>query len=217
MECVYCGSQNLVYDYLHGYIVCGDCGTVNDDIFMEHFIAAEYDEVFEFKGLPTVREGFEKKMIKNRLRHLTKISKDVRIYENFAKRSRKDVYVDWAALQRKLQGDKSRIYKHVAEDSIKEIIGADPLTKLIIEKIVDTDPVLSSRTLRGKVAIAIILKHTLLNSDVDINKIAKETSLSKMHIKRLLALIKTRMKFINKKLVELTPIALKPLARTSSL
>ncbi|MEM0005475.1 MAG: TFIIB-type zinc ribbon-containing protein [Ignisphaera sp.] len=212
MECIYCGSQNLLYDYMHGYIVCSNCGTINDDIFMEHYIPVKDGEIFKFKGLPTVREGFERKLAKNRLRQLAKVRRDVKIYENFAKKSRRGVYVDWDALQKRLQGDKSRIYKHVAEDSIKRAVDMDRLVRIIIEEIIEQDPVLSSRTLRGKVALAIILKHMILDSNIDMSRIAKETSLSKMHIKRLLTLIRTRMEFINKKLIELKSIVPKAIS-----
>ncbi len=216
MECLYCGSQDLLYDYVHGCIVCGNCGTVNDYIFVEHFIPINKDdEIFGFKGLPTVREGFKRKLAKNRLRQLAKVSKDVKIYESFAKKRRRDVYVDWDAVQKRLQGKKSRVYRHVAEDSIKRIVDADQIVKIIIEKIIDTDPVLSSRTLRGKTALAIILKHMVLDSDIDIDRIAKEASLSKMHIRRLLTLIKTRMKFIDKKIIELKSVILKPMSITN--
>uniref|UniRef100_A0A7C5UV00 TFIIB-type domain-containing protein n=1 Tax=Ignisphaera aggregans TaxID=334771 RepID=A0A7C5UV00_9CREN len=212
MACIYCGSQNLIYDYIHGYIVCSDCGTINDNIFIEYFIAIEDDDIFEFKGFPTVREGFEKKIIRGKLRQLAKINNELKIYESFAKRTRKDIYVDWNALQKKLEGSKSsRIYKHIAEESIEKMINSDQIIKLIIENIIETDPVLSSRTLRGKVALAIILKHLILENDVDMNRIAKEASLSKIHIKRLLTLIKTRMKFIEKRIIELKTCILKPI------
>ncbi|MCS7111250.1 MAG: TFIIB-type zinc ribbon-containing protein [Ignisphaera sp.] len=211
MRCTYCGSQDLLHDYIHGCVVCSNCGTVNDYIFIEHFTPIKDDEIFKFRGLPTIREGFEKKMARGRLQQLAKASRDVRIYESFAKKRRRDVYVDWDALQKRLQGGKSRVYRHVAEDAIRRKVDTDRFIKIIIERIIDADPVLSSRTLRGKAALAIILKHLILDNDIDMNRIAMETSLSRMHIKRLLTLVKTRMRFINRRIAEVRSAVLGPI------
>jgi len=33
VECPYCGSRNIIWDYERGEIVCGECGTVFDKIY----------------------------------------------------------------------------------------------------------------------------------------------------------------------------------------
>lgn len=208
MKCTYCGSQDLLHDYVHGCVVCSSCGTVNDCIFLEHFTPIKDDYIFKFRGLPTIREGLERKKASSRLQQLVKASRDVKVYESFARKLRRGIYVDWDALQKRLQGEKSRVYRHVAEDAVKRRVDDDWFVKMIIEKIVDSDPILSSRTLRGKVALAMILKHIILNSDIDMNRLALETSLSKMHVKRLLSLINARMKFIDRKILELKSVVL---------
>ncbi len=195
MYCPYCKSQNVIHDFVHGYVVCSECGTIIDELYIEFFENIKYEEIRP-NGLPTVREGLNKKVIRAIGMYIAKLSHDVAIYEKYAKRARKGVKVDLEMIQRKLAGDKVRIYRHESEDKLKELIDSDIILKSIIDRIIDRDPLFSSRTLRGKIALALLIKQLITKGDIDYDEIARQAHMSKTHIKRLVRLLKLRYKDI---------------------
>ncbi|MEM0371288.1 MAG: hypothetical protein QXY23_01740, partial [Ignisphaera sp.] len=79
------------------------------------------------------------------------------------------------------------------DEKIIEILDSDPLIKHILENIINKDPILSSRTPRGKIALALILKHIIEGHNIDLEDICRKTSLSSIHAKRLINLLKKRI------------------------
>lgn len=201
MSCPYCGSQEIIYDFIHGYKVCIECGTVVDTIFIEHY-EADFDKthhMYKSEGLPSTRKGIEKKKIRSKLRDYSRMSLEIVIYEKYAKKSRKNVYVDInAALEKELKTNtKTRVYHHKDEDKVISL-AEDPRIKMIIENIVDKDPILSSRTPRGKVALALIIKSIIDGVEPNINELCRLTSMSLVHVRRLISLVNKRMPYISK-------------------
>ncbi len=195
MLCPFCSSTELIYDFDHGYIVCTTCGSIVDTIFIEFYEDYSNEVKHEEMGLLNVRKGLEKKKKKMRERRITKMYMDVKIYEKYAKRARKNVYVDFEAAIKHEQGKQysGRIYRHKADEKIIEILDSDPLIKHILENIINKDPILSSRTPRGKIALALILKHIIEGHNIDLEDICRKTSLSSIHAKRLINLLKKRI------------------------
>jgi len=207
MSCPYCGSQNIVYDFAHGYRVCIECGTVIDTIFLEYY-EEDFDRThhgYKIDGLPSVRKGIEKKKIYSRLRDYSRMSLEIVIYEKYAKKSRRNIFVDLsAALEKELKSNtRTRVYHHKDEDRVLSLTN-DPNIKVIIENVINRDPILSSRTPRGKVALALIIKKTMDGGEPDINELCRLTSMSLVHVRRLTSLVKKRMPYINKYILELT-------------
>lgn len=207
MICTHCGSQEVIYDYSHGYLVCTSCGLVLGTIFLEFFEEKPLEIGYEnnFNGLLSVRKGIEKRKANIRLKAYTKMSFEVLIYEKYAKKARKHVYVDFdAALKKELRvSSSSRVYHHKDEDKVLSLAEKDPVVKLLLEHVVNKDPVLSSRTPRGKIALAIIIKKIINNNSIDIAELCKETSMSSIHMRRLLALVKKRLPYIKKYVSEI--------------
>ena len=191
MRCPICSSDAIIWDYYYGQIVCTNCGTVIDIVYTEyqHSITNDYAR----QGLPTVREGITRKRQKEQGNRLRSQNKEVRLYEIYARRARKDVMVDFEALRKMLHGgSKERIYIHKSEPKLREQINQDKELQQLLT-IIDQDPLLASRTLRGKVAIALMLKYVLNNMEPDFDTISKFTSLSRTHVRRLYKQLYSRL------------------------
>jgi len=206
MLCPHCGSQDIVYDFVHGYTVCTSCGCVVDVIFIDYFESGAPENGYADIGLPSVRKGLEKKKMASRLKRFSRISFEIMVYEKYAKKARKDVYIDLeAALNKELKrsSTSTRIYHHKDEVKVFSIIDKNPDIRLILENIVSQDPVLSSRTPRGKVALALIIKNIVDGTPVNLSYISELTSLSTVHVRRLVNLVKQRLQYIKPKLCNL--------------
>jgi len=175
--------------------VCTVCGSIADTIFTEFYEDYPNEIKHEVPGLPNVRKGLEKKRNRVREIRITKMYMDVKIYEKYAKRARKNVYVDFETAIKREKGElySGRIYRHKADGKITEILDSDPLVKHILDNIINKDPILSSRTPRGKIALALILKHIIEGHEIDLDDICRKTSLSSVHVKRLINLLKERI------------------------
>ncbi len=206
MECPYCNSLDLLYDFERSYIVCRNCGTVVDTIFVEQFIGISNGYEWEYSK-PSVKEAINLKKNAGYISRLKHYSREVKAYEKYWNRARStSIRVDINALKTVLSGGKARIYRHVFDSNLEEMIEKDPLIRKILE-ILDEDAILSSRTLRSKVALALLIKNVLLYGEADIDEIAKQTSVSKVHMHRLVTTLKNRMKYLKPKLQNLKQLA----------
>jgi len=194
MRCPVCSSDAIIWDYYYGQIVCTNCGTVIDIVYTEyqHSITSNYTR----QGLPTVREGIARKRQREQGSRLRSQNREVRLYEIYARRARKDVIVNFEALKKVLHGSsKERIYIHKSEPKLREQISQDKELQQLLA-IIDQDPLLASRTLRGKVAIALMFKYVLNNTEPDFDTISKFTSLSRTHVRRLYRQLRNRLQKI---------------------
>ena len=191
MRCPICSSDAIIWDYYYGQIVCTNCGTVIDIVYTEYQHPITNDHARQ--GLPTVREGITRRRQKEQGNRLRSRNKEVRLYEIYARRARKDVMVDFEALRKMLHGgSKERIYIHKSEPKLREQISQDKELQRLLT-IIDQDPLLASRTLRGKVAIALMLRCVLNNMEPDFDTISKFTSLSRTHVRRLYKQLYSRL------------------------
>ncbi len=206
MKCPYCNSQNLVWDYNAGYIVCSECGAVLEPIYFPDYLGIDNNH----SSRPSVREAL---FIASRNRYtkmkLNKMSREVRLYEQYSRRKKKNLIVNIEAIineenryseSRDIEGNlaylkRPRIYVHIVEPNLIEYIEKNrDLVKYL--ELIDQDPVLSSRTLRGKVALALIARSLIEGREIPLAEIATITGLSKVHVRRLVRLLKERFEFL---------------------
>ena len=181
--------------------MCANCGTVIEDLFPEQLIGVP-PKVEEEEISRNVRSALRSRSAKHNLRKLLKYEEEVEIYESYAKRCRRNVRVDVEALKARLSGGKARVFVHVYDANLKELVEKDSIVKSLLE-IIENDPILSSRTFRGKVALALLLKELLINGEADTEEIAKVTGVSKVHMQRLVNILKIRIRNLKPKLIEI--------------
>jgi transcription initiation factor TFIIIB Brf1 subunit/transcription initiation factor TFIIB len=200
MKCPYCSSIDIVYDFERGYAVCGKCGTIIDTIFIEQFIGIACESTKY--AVKSVKNAIKFKKTHSYTQRLYEYLKEVNKYEIFMRRCRKNVNVNIDAIKIVLSGGKARIYKHVGDDELMRIVKNDYVIRKIMEMI-DEDAILSSRTFRSKVAIALLIKNLLIYGEADLNEIAQKTNVSRVHIQRLTKILKTRIKELRPRLTEI--------------
>jgi len=190
-RCPYCNSTDLIWDYERGYLVCTSCGSVISQLFADLFMPYPQSNAYtEPQGMYSIRESLREKDRRIYARKLSKISKEVYLYEKYSKKARKNVEVNIRAL---LEGTKEKIYRHRNDSMLTRLMEDDSELKRIIKEIVEKDPVFSSRTYRGKVAIAMMLKYLVRGEEPNLEEIVKKTSISRTHAKRLYNLVLTRL------------------------
>ncbi len=182
--CPECRSTDIIWDYRNGYIICTNCGLVLDRIYVK-CIDRKKNEINNRKLISEVfgerkrKQEYYKK--NNRVRRITRIINEIK--------SRPYLTLDTNAVNEYLLGKRPHVklfkYKTWAPNN-------DLILKQIIEKVVNNDPVLASRTERAKWAIAKILVQLSTNKSVDVKSIANETKLSVTHIRRLISVIQKR-------------------------
>lgn len=192
--------------------MCRGCGTIIDTIFIEQFIGITYESANEL--VKSVRNAIKFKKVQGYKMRLDEYKKEVSQYEDFGKRCRKNVRVDLNAIKIVLNGGKARVYKHFSDDELMRILKEDGITKKILE-ILDEDAILSSRTFRSKVALALLIKNLLIHGEADLDEIAHKTKVSKIHMQRLANILKTRMKILKPKLIEMKKLLSSPISISS--
>jgi transcription initiation factor TFIIIB Brf1 subunit/transcription initiation factor TFIIB len=204
VKCPYCNSIDLVYDFEKGYVVCKECGTVIETIFVEQFlgVAQEYvnDVVKSVKNAMKFKRAYSYRL------KLSEYVKEVNRYEDFVRRCRKNVKVDLDAIKIVANGGKARVYRHVNDDGLKKLVKEDEIIGKILE-VLEEDAILSSRTFRSKVALALLIKDLITHGEADIDEIAHKTSVSKVHMQRLVKVLKNRMRNLKLKLTEVKNLA----------
>ncbi len=188
MKCPNCGSSNIIWDFQKGYCVCSSCGLVIEPIYEElYLINYERTRYVELKSL-SVREAVYSKKSKVYEMNLRNKEALITLYEKAASRARKNVVVDLESLKNR----SGRVYHHVKDRELHELLKQDVELRKILNDFVDNDPILSSRTFRGKVAIAMIIRSIINGMYPNIEEISKITGISRTHVRRLISLVSKR-------------------------
>ncbi len=192
-RCPECGAESLIWDYCRGTIVCPQCGLVVDIIYEENNITANNDAIDN--RLNKHRTILEIQHMIHRTRILRNKEKEIRRIEKILNRikNRKYLSIDEEALREYLQGRRPHVKLYVD----KRKITINPEIERILKTIVHKDPLLSSRTERAKIAIAMIILHLIKKGTVSHKEIAKLTNTSVTHVKRLELLVQRRMHIIS--------------------
>lgn len=175
--CFSCGSKNLIWDYKNGFIVCTECGVVQEKIIINQTYTPN-DQAIDGKN------GY-----------WNFIRKKEKTYKKYMELHRK-----LHKLKRKLEIDEkaflnsmnmhSQIKTLTSERTKTAIQNAmvDEKIRLIIEKVISKIPRLNSRTERGKIAAAMILAILWQNKRIDakaIKILSEKTGTSPCHVKRI--------------------------------
>jgi transcription initiation factor TFIIIB Brf1 subunit/transcription initiation factor TFIIB len=174
-RCPYCNGI-LVWDYRTGDIVCSKCGAVIDRIFvMERDVQRE--------------EGFSREIRKRQPKTPKSYKLFIKLYGRINK-GRKDIYIDKSRFVDVMRGGKHvRVYDSPRNDASKRIVERDPIVRDILESVVRRNPRLASRTERGKVAAALLIKMLFIDKKKVSSKLfreaANESGVSVGHVKRI--------------------------------
>ena len=189
MKCPNCGSENIIWDYIKGCSVCTSCGLVIDQLYEEFLWYAKAEDEHRYYNYMSVREALYEKRKRVYAQSMRKKMHMISLYERYAKRARKNVTVDLESLRR----GTGRIYRHVKEPELESLLDRDEELRRILENIIERDPVLSSRTFRGKVALALMIKAIMHGSHPNIEDISSITGVSRTHARRLWSTLKKRL------------------------
>ena len=188
MRCTYCGSIYLVWDHISGDIVCGECGVVQDRI---------YDTgISRFEDIDLVTTK------RRKTHHKLKVGKIYKRYNTLLARRfrklRKNVIIPEDAMNQILSGVKSKtkMFRHVSDSEIEKLINRHPVLNKVID-IIGKYPRLTSRTYRGKVAIAFLAMKNAYESPLSISTISKALNISRVQVRRLNKLLKSYPKLIS--------------------
>ncbi len=192
MKCPNCGSERVIWDYARGYSVCTSCGLVIEQLYEEFLWSAKHDSNDAPRHSLSVREAIAKSRCKVYDRSMRRKLRMISLYEYYSKRARKNVTVNID----NLRNGKGRIYEHVRERELVELLERDKELKNILNDVIERDPILSSRTLRGKVALALMIREMKNGAYPNVEEISRITGISRTHARRLLAMLQKRLKSI---------------------
>jgi len=184
LRCPYCDSPNVVWDYEKGEIICEDCASVVEKIYVSS-IDRNYC-ITEIENEKVRIHEFMPRLSKMTREYL-KILKDVG--------GKDSIVIDINAfLEYQKTGRRVKVLRRRASPNVDLLLKDTTIrtTMSILQKY----PRLSARTDRAKVAIALLALSLIKGAQDDISSLTKETGLSKVHIRRLEKLILKERLFI---------------------
>ena len=196
LRCPFCGSENLIWDFATGSIICTSCGSVIDVIY--EYENGHHNPTATYRRSSVVDAVlYKEKTAKNR-RRLMLIMSRTALYSRIRRRIRKERIVNEEAFIALASGVKPQrhLIEHRMDEKLRRRLATDLSYLVPYLEIVERDPVLSSRTFRGKVAIAMILHSMRTTGRPCLKRIAQELRMSLTHVKRLEKLVLKRIKVL---------------------
>lgn len=179
--CVFCGSAEIIHDPCSGYVVCGDCGSVLDTIY----------------SYPAPRPGDRARPVKKAGREILR-RRRAAIPAIAGWRLKKNLYISKDALQQFGGGARPlRVLRHPRESAAEELLMAHPHLRKILE-VMEDYPRLYSRTLRGRVAVALIAYAIASGGEVDARKISDTFGLARPSVYRIYRRVLQHTSFISR-------------------
>lgn len=182
MKCPYCGTRDsLVWEESRGTVVCSECGTVVDSIYVSggrpnH----ELEPLIRDRGSVTLR--IFGKMSDPSVKYLA-ILREIK--------HKPLLYIDCDSFNRYLVlGKRIKVIRRRFSPPKSEVL--DMLVRLMSKY-----PKLCSRTDRAKYAIAMIAYTIITEGSVDVPRLSKDLGLSKTHVRRLLRVVRSSQDFLN--------------------
>ena len=192
MRCSYCGSNELVWRYEEGYIVCSKCGTVLDRIYdynisssmlqpeskidklSIHKIHVDYDMRLQKTRLLLIDLRYRK--FQRKLKEYPKLRPGLKIRDDVLRA----LYTG-----RKVKMVKTIVNEHTEEVKNKLLESNDTKIYLDIIEVFKEFPRISSRTDRVKLALAKILYNELIYGfRPSFSSIAKEFRVSVVNLRK---------------------------------
>ncbi len=191
MRCPYCGSNDIVWDYVRGDVVCASCGTVLERIYVaEQRIGQELAQE-PIKIRTHRRCGTDRRVT------LTKYTSEYLKLMNKVRRSKrlKNVVIDSEQLRRYVDGEGPPVKIFKRNPQNVQTLLKDPRVRLVLE-IMLRFPRLSSRTDRAKVALALMALMLLAGRKIDAREVAEKSGISTMHARRLAKTLEENREFV---------------------
>lgn len=186
MECPYCKSKNLVWDYKNGVIVCSSCGLVVDQIFDQ----SAYND-YEIENISSSKYIIPQEIYLNKSSNfISKTNKilDINIKVNRVKKSRKN-------FEEKLIFYNGSIIRESSLISLKYIENNEKL--FIVYDFIDRIPKFKDKHIKYKVALALYFY------DIELfNKIEPMLGISKKYFRKILSTVKSKERAIIRSKIE---------------
>ncbi len=187
MRCTYCGSTSILWDEFRGDVVCLNCGTVIDRIYV---------------ASPTSPgNGAEQSLSRNHVRERAgsrvkaSLSKHTRLYIKLLKKAKeKNLIIDNEKFLDHIYRGKPlvKVFKR------RKIVGLDEESSVrMVMNIMGKYPRLNSRTDRARVALALISLKLVRGERNYVKSVAQLTGLTEVHVRRLTYLLKNNRDFID--------------------
>ena len=183
MECPYCGAENsLLWDEGRGTVVCSECGTVVDSIYVNGGSSGHGLE-------PPEGPKGRGRTVSRSLGRLSDASlKYLEILEEI--RGRPMLYVDSDSFGRYLAlGKRVKVVRRRSCLPRSETL--DRILAVMVKY-----PRLCSRTDRAKYAIAVIAYALATEGFADVPALSRGLGLSKTHVRRLLRVVRSSREFL---------------------
>ncbi len=198
MRCPYCGSNNIVWDYVRGDVICASCGTVLERIYVtEQHISQELMQ-------EPARTRTHKRHGSRRVT-ITKYTSEYLKLIDKVKRSKrlKNIVIDSEQLRRYVDGEGPPVKIFKRNPQNVQMLLKDPKVRLILEVMLRF-PRLSSRTDRAKVALALMALMLLTGRRINAKEVAEKSGISTMHARRLAKTLEENREFMEelKKVIE---------------
>ncbi len=191
MRCPYCGSNDIVWDYVRGDVICASCGTV-----LERIYVTEQHTNQELVQEP-VKTRTCKRYGNNRRVTLTKYTSEYLKLIDKVKRSKrlKNIVIDSEQLRRYVDGEGPPVKIFKRNPQNVQALLKDPKVKLVLEVMLRF-PRLSSRTDRAKVALALMALMLLAGRRINAREVAEKSGISTMHARRLAKTLEENREFV---------------------
>jgi len=186
MKCPACLSNEIVWDIRAGVVVCANCGLVIENIYYGYDIPLStiHHQTMELKHYSSHVGELRLKVDQ------VKVQKVLELIDTIKKKPY--LKLDTQAVEEFLIGKRPPIKLLKRRKVDLKPLSERKYIDFIIDRIIDKDPILASRTERAKVALALIIKDLIIHGSVRRSYISKVTGLSKTHIHRLINLVKSR-------------------------
>lgn len=183
MPCPECGSEDIAWSYERGEVTCARCGLVVDRIYEPG------DEAREARP-----HGYSARSYAGFVRRR---ERTYRAFEKLRRRAgRGGLFIEEGAFRAYLSSRSRRMVRVLSSPRnrmAEEALRSRGDLREIIEGIVMRDPLLASRTLRGRAAAAYIIRAVLRGNKPSPSEVSEATGVSLTQAKRLIALVRKRL------------------------
>ncbi|BFH73357.1 TFIIB-type zinc ribbon-containing protein [Sulfurisphaera javensis] len=161
MKCPYCGSENLVWDYKNGNLVCTECGSVLDKIYSyDNYQDNNEEIILVTKSLyPDFFQKIERITKYNKVRTVKRKGLEKIIVYN------------------------GSLLRESSLNALKAIENNEKL--LLLYDIIDTHPMFQSKNSKYKLAVALYLYDKR-----EFNRLSRNLNISEKYMKKILTKIK---------------------------
>jgi hypothetical protein len=166
MQCPCCGSEELVWDYRSGFVVCPRCGCVADSIAVHQPLASSGESVYSWKSaerLCRLERGLRRRLAREAAERLGLEKKGFVFIDN------RPVHLRSLAALRTLEGNAG--VKELVEEGLA-----------VVEAV---SPTALCRSIRGRYALAYAVAKLLRGEELDLRELEKLFSVSRATAFRL--------------------------------